>query len=160
MQYALKLLILEIGVATTAFIDLRMQYSSGKSALACAIISALTCTPLLLHQLADVGLMWEGQNTFATCAMIWSKISQLLMMLRYGKRNGAEQAANYQLGQPMGTDFGRDNKNIARGTCTNVIMIRKRYVSAVTTRSGTSSEEHMQQRELEANAREQARERE
>ncbi|GKB68873.1 hypothetical protein Tco_0930285 [Tanacetum coccineum] len=110
-----------------------MQYSSGKSALACAIISALTCTPLLLHQLADVGLMWEGQNTFATCAMIRSKISQLLMMLRYGKRNGAEQAANYQLGQPMG---------------------------AVTTRSGTSSEEHMQQRELEANAREQARERE
>nr|GEU38953.1 glutamine synthetase [Tanacetum cinerariifolium] len=50
--------------------------------------------------------------------------------------------------------------SIARGTCTNEIMIRKRYVSAVTTRSGTSSEERMQQRELEANAREQARERE
>ncbi|GJR67813.1 eukaryotic translation initiation factor 1A [Tanacetum coccineum] len=40
---------------------------------------------------ADVGSMWEGQNTFATCAMIRSKISQLLMMLRYGKGNCAEQ---------------------------------------------------------------------
>ncbi|GJS82581.1 hypothetical protein Tco_0749122 [Tanacetum coccineum] len=46
---------------------------------------------LLLHQLADVGSIWEGQNTFATCAMIRSKISQLLMMLRYGKRNCVEQ---------------------------------------------------------------------
>ncbi|GKC58160.1 retrovirus-related pol polyprotein from transposon TNT 1-94, partial [Tanacetum coccineum] len=48
------------------------------------VISALACTP-------DVGSMWEGQNTSATCAMIRSKISQLLMMLRYGKRNCAEQ---------------------------------------------------------------------
>nr|GFA36681.1 hypothetical protein [Tanacetum cinerariifolium] len=40
---------------------------------------------------ADVGSMWEGHNTSATCAVIWSKISQLLMMLRYKKRNCAEQ---------------------------------------------------------------------
>nr|GEW69551.1 putative RNA-directed DNA polymerase, eukaryota, reverse transcriptase zinc-binding domain protein [Tanacetum cinerariifolium] len=33
LQYELKLLILEIGIATTAFIDLLMQYSCGKSAL-------------------------------------------------------------------------------------------------------------------------------
>ncbi|GKB18778.1 EMSY domain-containing protein [Tanacetum coccineum] len=43
------------------------------------------------YVLADVGSMWEGQNTSATCAMIRSKISQLLMMLRYGKGNCAEQ---------------------------------------------------------------------
>ncbi|GJW18055.1 random slug protein 5-like protein isoform X1 [Tanacetum coccineum] len=42
-------------------------------------------------KLADVGSMWEGQNTSTTCAMIRSKISQLLMMLRYGKGNCAEQ---------------------------------------------------------------------
>nr|GEW88393.1 hypothetical protein [Tanacetum cinerariifolium] len=37
------------------------------------------------------------------------------------------------------SNFGRINKTIARGTCTNEITIRKRYVSAVTTRSGTAS---------------------
>nr|GEX79317.1 hypothetical protein [Tanacetum cinerariifolium] len=34
----------------------------------------------------------------------------------------------------VNTNFGRDNKKIARGTCINEIMIRKRYLSAVTTR--------------------------
>ncbi|GJT72718.1 hypothetical protein Tco_1032004, partial [Tanacetum coccineum] len=43
-------------------------------------------------QLADVGSMWEGQNTSATCAMIWSKISQLLMMLRVGCEDGLMEA--------------------------------------------------------------------
>ncbi|GKB37998.1 EMSY domain-containing protein [Tanacetum coccineum] len=45
---------------------------------------------LLLHQLVDVRTMWEGQNHFC---YIWSKIAQLLMMLRYGKRNCAEQVS-------------------------------------------------------------------
>ncbi|GJZ96820.1 bifunctional dihydrofolate reductase-thymidylate synthase 1, partial [Tanacetum coccineum] len=43
-------------------------------------------------QLADVGSMWEGQNTSATCAMIWSNISQLLMMLRVGCEDGLMEA--------------------------------------------------------------------
>ncbi|GKB93237.1 hypothetical protein Tco_0979374 [Tanacetum coccineum] len=49
----------------------------------------------------------------------------------------------------VGTNFGRDNKKIARGTYTNEITIRKRYVSAITPRSGTSSiKDYMYQKKL------------
>ncbi|GJZ15968.1 delta-1-pyrroline-5-carboxylate synthase-like protein [Tanacetum coccineum] len=58
------------------------------------------------------------------------------------------------------TNFGRDNKKIARGQCTDEIRFEKDMQVQLQREVERQVQEHMQQRELKANACEQARERE